>query len=69
MNLSVTDQRVLELNLENSRNEEADGIPTLSGIGLTNVQRRLNLIYPGKHELSIGEEPDEFKVVLKIDLA
>jgi two-component system, LytTR family, sensor kinase len=69
MNLSVTDQRVLELNIENSRNTEADGIPTLSGIGLANVQRRLNLVYPGKHELCIGGEPTEFKVVLKIDLA
>jgi LytS/YehU family sensor histidine kinase len=69
MNLSVTDQRILELYIENSSNAEADGIPTLSGIGLANVQRRLNLVYPGKHELCIGKEPAKFKVALKIDLA
>jgi LytS/YehU family sensor histidine kinase len=69
MNLSVTDKRVLELNIENSRNTEADNIPILSGIGLANVQRRLKLVYPDKHELCICKESARFKVALKIDLA
>ncbi len=35
------------------------------GIGLENVKRRLNLIYPGKHELQI-EENENFSITLKL---
>ena len=37
-----------------------------SGIGLANVKRRLNLIYPGKHDLKIESDLDLFLVKLKI---
>jgi two-component system, LytTR family, sensor kinase len=36
------------------------------GIGLPNIRRRLELIYPGRHELTIREENDQFKVILII---
>jgi two-component system LytT family sensor kinase len=36
------------------------------GIGLTNVQRRLALIYPDRHELRIIDENDTFTVHLNI---
>lgn len=39
-----------------------------SGIGLTNVRRRLSLLYPGKHELLIGNRDDLFTVSLTINL-
>ncbi|MFY0644555.1 MAG: histidine kinase [Bacteroidia bacterium] len=38
------------------------------GIGLKNVKKRLNLLYPQKHKLSLNEENNEFKVSLKLDL-
>ncbi len=38
------------------------------GIGLANVQRRLALIYPDRHELLIDRQNDTFIVDLKIDL-
>lgn len=38
-----------------------------SGIGLENVKKRLNLLYPGAHELTISRTADEFKVKLEID--
>ena len=38
------------------------------GIGLVNVKKRLNLLYPNKHELYVGEESDEFKVSLTLNL-
>jgi two-component system LytT family sensor kinase len=40
-----------------------------SGIGLTNVQKRLNLLYPGKHELVIHDENDSFTVTLVIHMS
>jgi hypothetical protein len=38
------------------------------GLGINNVEKRLNLLYPDKHLLTFGEKGDLFKVVLKIDL-
>jgi sensor histidine kinase YesM len=37
-------------------------------VGLANVQRRLQLLYPNSHELRITEDPDTFVVVLVIQL-
>jgi len=41
---------------------------TPGGIGLTNVRRRLELLYPQKHELKIGEESGWFDVRLTIKM-
>jgi hypothetical protein len=39
-----------------------------SGIGLENVKRRLDLVYPGKHKLTIDNADGEFIVNLEIDI-
>ncbi len=39
-----------------------------AGIGLNNVKRRLELLYPGKHMLSIKEEAGEFSVALQLTI-
>lgn len=39
-----------------------------SGIGLSTVKRRLELIYPGRHQLQITEDNTTFKVELTIDI-
>lgn len=40
-----------------------------SGIGLRNVQRQLDLLYPDQHQLSISRENGFFMAELKIDLS
>ena len=37
-----------------------------AGIGLSNVRRRLNLLYPGRHQLDIVTNQDFYRVTLKI---
>lgn len=39
-----------------------------SGIGIANVVRRLELLYPDRHELSIKEEAEAYSVTLNIPL-
>jgi two-component system, LytTR family, sensor kinase len=39
------------------------------GIGLKNVQRRLQLLYNGKHRISINDQPNSFEVNLEISIA
>jgi len=36
------------------------------GIGLTNVKKRLQLLYPGKHQLDVSETEDMFTVNMQI---
>lgn len=49
-------------NLKNKDQKDHTG-----GIGLTNVKRRLALIYPNKHTLNIEEKDNSFMVLLKIE--
>jgi LytS/YehU family sensor histidine kinase len=57
----------LTLTVENSYSgfpgKKAD---SSSGIGLANVRKRLELIYPGRHTLHVEKSPDIYK--LKLDL-
>nr|WP_299388443.1 histidine kinase [Allomuricauda sp.] len=39
-----------------------------AGIGLKNVKKRLQLLYPNKHELKIHEQDNKFSVVLTMEL-
>jgi sensor histidine kinase YesM len=38
-----------------------------NGIGLENLKRRLELLYPGKHELKLEKEDNHFKAFLKLN--
>src|SRR6185503_6719596 len=46
-----------------SSTREAEG---KGGIGLTNVSKRLELLYPGKHVLKIDDSGEDFKVILQL---
>jgi sensor histidine kinase YesM len=48
--------------------EEQAGTERQGGIGLQNVKRRLELLYPGKHELKIDDSNGQFSVQLNLEL-
>ena len=39
-----------------------------SGVGLQNVKRRLAILYPDKHSLTITEKENIYEVILKLTL-
>jgi two-component system, LytTR family, sensor kinase len=49
-----------------SREENESGH---TGIGLENVTKRLNLLFPGQHDLKINKSETEFEVLLQINFA
>ncbi len=52
---------------ENSK-DRAKTTDAYSGIGLKNVKRRLELLYPGRHELIIHDENDIYRVDLRLKI-
>lgn len=70
LNLEVRKGRII-FNIKNSKPEDA--IPEepefrIGGIGLNNIRRRLNLLYPGKHHLEIHDKSEEYIVNLDLFL-
>jgi LytS/YehU family sensor histidine kinase len=54
-----------------SNTSEVNSQPVIGkqgGIGLANVQRRLELLYPANHTLSISETDDSYTVVLTLKI-
>jgi two-component system LytT family sensor kinase len=66
-NLTVNDNN-LTFSAENSKKHENDQPRKAPGIGISNAIKRLNLIYPDRHELIINESVDRYSVFLKIEL-
>ncbi len=54
--------------VENSKETGKNSTERSGGIGLNNVKRRLELLYPHKHELSISDSKEVYKVDLKLTL-
>ena len=48
---------------------ESSDVVNYGGIGLKNVQRRLDLIYPGQYQLDIQGDQDTFLVKLDLQLS
>ncbi len=55
--------------VENSKEDKLSTNTGDGGIGLQNVKKRLELLYPGKHELKVKETADDFSINLKILLS
>ncbi|MGL6266689.1 MAG: sensor histidine kinase [Chitinophagaceae bacterium] len=61
---------ILYFTVQNKFNPASEEVrDKTSGIGLTNVKRRLKLLYGKKHELQIGKSEELFTTNLKIEFA
>lgn len=61
------EENVLIFKVENSLSKDIRSIEN-SGIGLSNIRRRLALIYPNRHEIYTKKLENKFEVILKINL-
>ncbi len=64
------DDDTVETYIENSKPPTLPSKPgpKSGGIGLVNVKRRLDLLYPDDHELEINNHPNTYSVYLKVKL-
>jgi LytS/YehU family sensor histidine kinase len=66
INLDITDDQ-LSFEITNAIRTNPDAPKDQSGgIGLTNIRRRLNLLYPGKHLLEINPSGGTYQVKLTL---
>jgi sensor histidine kinase YesM len=64
----IIENNTLHFSVANSRPPEAETQLKKGNIGLKNVKKRLELLYPGTHELNIVSKPESFFVYLKVPL-
>ena len=60
--------REMHMKLMNGKISSGEKQEMTSGIGIRNVIKRLELLYPGRHEFFITSDDDVFIVNLKIEL-
>ena len=66
----TVDDHEIDFSIVNSKPERVSS-PSRKisgGIGLPNVRRRLNLIYPNTHQLDVTDSPNNYKVRLQLKL-
>jgi two-component system LytT family sensor kinase len=59
---------ILQLETVNSVSTNSQSTTISMGIGLSNTEQRLQILYPGKHKLSIKPGKTDYRVNLVIDL-
>jgi LytS/YehU family sensor histidine kinase len=57
-----------ELSAQISNSKSGETVNSTSGLGLENVRKRLEILYPGKHSLKIDETDMNYEVLLTITL-
>jgi LytS/YehU family sensor histidine kinase len=69
LNIRLTiENNLLHFILMNSRPQSNEPVPAKGNIGLKNVKKRLEILYPSTHELTIEEQSESFTVYLKLQL-
>lgn len=65
--LDVSDKKLF-MKVENSLHQKVKDKKENSGIGLVNIHKRLELLYPGNHSLQISQEENKYIVQLNMKL-
>lgn len=60
--------KCLTMKIMNGKETNHTDLQPKSGTGINNVRKRLELLYPGKHELQIRDEPEVFVVNFSLEL-
>lgn len=60
------DDQELVFQISNSKKRNPDNNQHAGGIGLQNIRQRLSLLYPGRHQMNIDNQPDTYRVRLAI---
>ena len=68
LQIIIIEKNTLRFSISNSRPKEAEPHVKKGNIGLKNVKKRLELLYPGNHKLNIIPEPETFFVSLEVQL-
>ena len=63
LNLHVTEEEI-QFHVSNSKPNTANPKTSEMGIGLKNLRRQLDLVYPNTHNLQISETSRQYKVTL-----
>lgn len=63
LNLKVTSSKLI-FTVENNFKRKKNNLP--GGIGLENIKKRLEMLYPQKHLLEVTEKDNTFKILLEI---
>lgn len=61
-------EHVFHFDISNSKEKVKQDIVGHTGIGLKNVKRRLELLYPETHKIEIKDSDNDFRVVLQLKI-
>lgn len=61
------DNQQLVFSISNSKKKSPVPEPQSGGVGLQNIRQRLALLYPGRHQLTIENQPENYRVKLLIN--
>jgi len=67
VSIKAIENERLVFKVSNTIGDHTSVIKNRAGIGLENIKRRLNLIYPDKHQLELDRTDDHFNVTLRLD--
>ncbi|WP_162415497.1 sensor histidine kinase [Cyclobacterium roseum] len=68
IHLEVNEEGLLTFNCQNNYLSENETISSEKGIGLVNVRKRLALLYPDSHDLTIRQTDTDYHVFLSLQL-